>query len=186
MGHSRVVIAEVVRPRGNRGELLVRSQSDVPGRFEQLKRAQARLSNGADVPVEIERAWEHARPRTTATKRPVRSDGEWVLKFAGVDSIGEAERFRGADVWVLAEERGELPRGEFFESDLIGCAVVDAASGMELGKVEGWQACGGPPLMEVTVDGRQVLIPFVPAICREVDANARTIRVELPEGLLDL
>jgi 16S rRNA processing protein RimM len=172
MDRTRVVVAEVLRPRGNRGELLVRSQTDVPGRIEQLKRAQARLADGVDVPVEMERAWMH--------------DGEWVLKFAGVDSIDAAERFRGADLWVAAEERGQLPDGEFFESDLIGCAVVDAASGTELGKVEGWQGSGGQPLMQMKVDGREVLIPFVPAICREVDVAARTIRVELPEGLLGL
>jgi 16S rRNA processing protein RimM len=172
MDRARVVIAEVLRPRGHRGELLVRSQTDVPGRLEQLKRAQVRLADGGDVPVEISEAWMH--------------DGAWVLKFAGVDSISAAERFRGADIWVPAEERGRLPEGEFFESDLIGCAVVDAASGAQLGRVEAWQACGGPPLLQMTVDGREVLVPFVPAVCREVDLAARTIRVELPEGLLDL
>jgi 16S rRNA processing protein RimM len=172
MDRARVVVAEVLRPRGNRGELLIRSQTDVPGRFERLKRAQARLVDGRDVPVEIERVWAH--------------DGAWVLKLAGVNAIGDAERFRGADLWVPVEARGELPQGEFFESDLIGCVVVDAARGTELGRVEGWQACGGPPLMQVRVDAREVLIPFVPAICREVNLEARRICVELPDGLLDL
>ena len=172
-----MVLAEVLRPRGNRGEVLIHSHSDVPGRFEQLKTAQARLPDGSDVPVEIENAWVH--------------DGEWVLKFAGVDSISAAERFRGADLWIPAEQRGTLPEGEFFESDLIGCRLVDMHTGAELGSVEGWQACAdpmrvGPPLIQLTVDGREVLIPFVPAICREIDLAARTIRVELPEGLLDL
>ena len=167
-----MVIADVIRPRGNRGEVLVRSLTDVPGRLERLKWAQAQLADGSDVPVEIERAWVHR--------------GEWVLKFAEVDSIGDAERFRGANIWVSAEQRGELPEGEFFQSDLIGCVVVDAASGSELGAVEGFEECGGPPLMQVTVDGREVLIPFVSAICREVDLAARRIQVELPDGLLDL
>ena len=172
MEPERVVVAEVLRPRGNRGEVLVRSQTDVPGRLEQLKRACVRLADGADVPVEISEAWVHA--------------GDWVFKFAGVDSISAAERFRGADIWVPAEERGSLPAGEFFASDLIGCSLIEAGSAAEIGKVEGWQAYGGPPLLEVTVDGREVLIPFVPGICREVDLTARTIRVELPEGLLDV
>ena len=165
-------MAEVLRPRGNRGEVLVKSQTDVPGRLRELKRAQAQLPDGSDVPVEIAEAWVH--------------DGDWVLKFAGVDSIPEAERFRGADIWVPKEERGTLAAGEFFESDLIGCVLLDAATGSELGRVAGWQACGGPPLMVVAVDRREALIPFVPAICREVDLEARAIRVELPEGLLNL
>ena len=166
------MIAEVLRPRGNRGEVLIKSLSDVPGRFEQLKCAQARLSDGRDVPVEVAAAWVH--------------DGHWVLKFAGVDSIAAAERFRGAEIWVPFEQRGRLPEGHFFESDLIGCALVDAATGSELGKLEAWRQCGGPPLMQSTMSGREVLIPFVPAICREIDLAARTIRVELPAGLLEL
>jgi 16S rRNA processing protein RimM len=172
MDRERVVVAEVLRPRGNRGEVLAKSQSDVPGRIEQLKRAQARLAGGGDVPVEIAEAWVHA--------------GDWVLKFAGIDSIDAAERFRGADIWVPAEERGRLPEGEVFASDLIGCSLVDAATGSELGKVESWQTCGGPPLLETKVNGREVLIPFVLEICCEVNLEARTIRVELPQGLLDL
>ena len=60
--------------------------------------------------------------------------------------------------------------------------MIDASTGEVLGVVEGWQQYGGPPLMEVRVDGREVLIPFVRAICREVDLEAQTIRVDLPEG----
>jgi 16S rRNA processing protein RimM len=168
---ERVVIAELFRARGIRGELIARSQTDIPGRLENLKRARVRLTNGTDVAVEIEEAWEHK--------------GDWVLKFAGVDTMDAANAFRGADLWVPPEERGELPAGGFFQSDLIGCGIVDKASGKELGVVSGFQEIGGPTLMEMTVDGREVLIPFVEQLC-EVDLPGRVIRVDLPDGLLDL
>lgn len=171
MDRERVVVAEILRPRGNRGEVIARSQTDVPGRLEQLKRAQIRLRDGSDVEVEIAEAWEHK--------------GDWVLKFAGVDSINAAERFSGSDLWLAAAERGSLPEGEFFQSDLVGCTVIDVATGKQLGVVEGWQQYGGPPLMELQIDGRQVLIPFVSAEC-QVDVAGRTIGIECPEGLLDL
>jgi 16S rRNA processing protein RimM len=172
MDRERVVIAEVLRPRGNRGEIVAKSQTDVPGRLENLKSAVARLTDGSDVPIEIAEAWPHR--------------GEWVLKFAGVDSIDAAERFRRADIWVSLPHRGTLPQGDFFQADLIGCAVIDAATDQPLGAVVGWQQYGGPPLMEVSVNGREVLIPFVTSICRDVDLAARTITVKLPQGLLDL
>ena len=165
------MVAEIVRPRGNRGELIARSQTDVPGRIENLKRAQARLADGSDVAVEIEEAWQHK--------------DDWILRFAGVDSIAAAERFRGADVWIPENERGALPAGDFFESDLIGCLVADKATGKALGKVEGFEYYGGPPLMELTVNDRSVLVPFVKSLC-QVDLAARIIRVDVPEGLLDL
>jgi 16S rRNA processing protein RimM len=172
MDRERVIIAEILRPRGNRGEVLARSKSDVPGRFEQLKCAQARLSDGSDIVVEIESAWNHK--------------GDWVFKFACVDSIIAAERFRHADLWLPLADRGTLGEGEFFQSDLIGCNVVERVTGRHLGVVQGWQQYGGPPLMEVNVGERSVLIPFVSSIYREVDLAGRTISVDVPEGLLDL
>jgi 16S rRNA processing protein RimM len=130
------------------------------------------LADGTERAVSIEKAWRH--------------QGNWVLKFSGVDSISEAERFRGADLWLPRSERAALPEGEYYESDLLGFAVKDDASGETLGIVRGWQRFGGPPLLEVDCSGREALIPFVPAICRKVDLERRTIEVDLPEGLLEL
>ncbi len=171
MERERVVIAEIIRPRGNRGEVLARSLTDVPGRLETLRSATVQLASGSDVPVELAAAWPHK--------------GDWVLKFDGIDSIDAAERFRGADLWVPFANRGRLADGDFFRSDLIGYQVVDRATGESVGEVKGWQTFGGPALMEVKVDKREVLIPFVSSLC-DVDRIARTIRVDLPEGLLDL
>ena len=82
-------------------------------------------------------------------------------------------------------ERAELPSGEFFQSDLVGLQLVDALSGNSLGVVEDLQQYGGPPLLVLTYQGREVLIPFVPAICT-VDLSAKVIRAALPDGLLEL
>ena len=45
---------------------------------------------------------------------------------------------------------------------------------------------GGAPLLKVeAADGREILIPFARSICKEIDVASKTIRVELPEGLLE-
>jgi 16S rRNA processing protein RimM len=168
---ERVIVAEIQKPRGIRGELTARSQTDIPGRLESLRQAHAHLANGEDVAVELTAAWQHK--------------DDWVLKFAGVDSIEQADRFRDAELWVPPAERGELPPGEFFQADLVGLPVIDAASDRRLGVVEDLQQYGGPPLLVLTYEGREVLIPFVPAICN-VDTAAKVIRATLPDGLLEL
>ena len=164
-----MVVAELHKPRGIRGELIGRSLTDIPGRFKSLQQAQAHLRTGEDVPVELSSAREH--------------QGDWLFKFAGVDSIEQADRFRGAELWVPATERAELPSGEFFQSDLIGLQVV--AGEKTLGAVEDLQQYGGPPLLVLTYEGREVMIPFVPEICR-VDLAERVIHATLPDGLLEL
>jgi 16S rRNA processing protein RimM len=172
MNHARVVVAEILRERGNVGEVLARLVSDVPGRMEALREAQVLLTDGTDQPVTIESAWQHK--------------DSWVLKFTNVDSIGDAKRFRGGDLWVPRTERGILPEGQYFQSDLIGCRVFDKLDGRLLGEVEGFEQYGGPALLVVKGEAGEVLIPFVPAICVTVDSEGRSISVELPEGLLNL
>ena len=165
-------MAEVLRPRGNRGEVLAKSQTDVPGRLENLKYAIARLSDGSDLPVGISQAWIHKQ--------------DWVLKFSGIDSIAAASRFRKAEIWIPFSDRGALPHGEFFHSDVIGCVVSDSATGKSLGVVEAVQQYGGPPLIQLRMDGREVLIPFVNSICTQVNLMSKMITVDLPQGMLEL
>ena len=171
MDRARVVIAEIVRTRGVQGEVVARSLTDIPGRLEQLQSANAELVDGSSIPVKISAAWPHKTG--------------WILKFSGVDSIEQAERFRGADLWVPFANRGSLDEGDFFQSDLVGCQVFNTATGESVGMVTGWQQYGGPPLMEVQSGNRQRLVPFVSPLC-DVDLTARTIRMEFAEGLLDL
>lgn len=110
-----------------------------------------------------------------------------VFKFAGIDSISAAEAFEDADVCIPREEREPLPDGEYYQSDLVGCTVVELRTGEPVGVVEDWQEYGGPALLQVkTAAGREVMIPFAKAICKEIDPAGKRIVVDLPEGLLDL
>ena len=119
-------------------------------------------------PAELERCWIH--------------QGSLVLKFVGFDSRTEAEKLQGWFVGIPESERPPLEEGQVYLSDLVGCEAV-SLDGRRIGVVTGWQDIGGPVLLEV---GEDLLIPYVDAICREVDVAGRRIRVELPEGLEDL
>lgn len=164
-------IAALVKPRGNKGELSSVSLSSKPERFAALRSVWLfPPSSETGLEFEIERIWDH--------------EGTFIFKFAGVDSINDAERLRGFEVRVPIAERAPLEEGEYYQSDLLGFQVRDRATGRLIGEVTGWEDYGGPSLL--AVDEGRVLIPFVKAICPEVDLTARAIRVDLPEGLEDL
>jgi 16S rRNA processing protein RimM len=171
-----VVIAQVVGPRGNRGEVQAIPLCSGADRFREL--GEVYLSRegqpeSGDHRFLVEEAWEHK--------------GRVVLKFRGVDSITEAERLRGFEVRVPLSARPALPEGQFYQSDLIGCEVHERSTGRVLGKVVEWQDLGGPALLRVEAeDGGELLIPFASSICTEIDPAARRVVVELPEGLKDL
>jgi 16S rRNA processing protein RimM len=160
---------------GRRGELEATSLTSGPARFDGIGQVclfGTKAAPGVAHPLEIEKVWEHR--------------GRLVFKFRGVDSISDAECFEGAEVRVRREERAPLPGGEFYQSDLIGCEVVERATGKRLGAVAGWQEHGGPPLIEVQGEGKPFLVPFARSICVEIDVPGRRIAVDLPEGLRDL
>jgi 16S rRNA processing protein RimM len=160
-------IAALVRPRGNKGELTAVSLSSKPDRFANLTKVHL-FGDGREYTVE--RIWDH--------------DGALVFKFAGIDSIDDAEKLRGAEVRVPLEERVFLDRGEYFHSDLIGFEIRDLTTGRLIGRVTGWEEYGGPSLLDI--DNGRLLVPFVKAICPEIDTDARVIKVRLPEGLESL
>ena len=109
-----------------------------------------------------------------------------IFKLAGVDSISDAERLVGADVCIPREERPAPPEGEYYQTDLIGCEVVDPA-GQRIGTVRSWHEYGATPLLGVlTTEGKELLLPFATSICTSIDIAARKIVAELPEGLADL
>jgi len=109
-----------------------------------------------------------------------------VLKFREVDSISAAEELRGCKVRIPEDELGPPPEGEHYLDNLVGCCVVDAESGREIGIVEEVLEPGGSLLLDVRGEKGQILIPFVDEICREVSEEKREIRVRLPEGLEEL
>ena len=156
-----IAIGVLAKARGNRGELLAIALAGQPERFEELERV---WLFGDDAPgrcYEVENVWLH--------------DGRPVLKLRGVDSISDAEALAGAEIRLPAAERVPLEAGEFYQDDLIGCAVVERGGG-PLGHVAGWREYGGPALLAVeTPEAGELLIPFARAICVEIDRAARRI-----------
>jgi 16S rRNA processing protein RimM len=170
-----VTVAALGRVWGRRGELAAESLTSGPERFNGVKQVYLFGPGGAGGrprAVELESVWEHR--------------GLLVFKFRGVDSISDAEPLQGAEVRLPRSERAPLADGEFYQSDLIGCEVVERSTGERLGSVVDWVEHGGPPLIEVRGPDKPFLVPFVKSICVEIDLPGRRIAVELPEGLKDL
>jgi len=130
----------------------------------------------------------HGAPRWLEIEWVREQRGRVVFKFRGVDSIAAAKELAGAEVRAALAERRALPAGEYYQSDLIGCQVVERSSGRPLGVVTGWQEYGAAPLLEVDTGAREepMLVPFARSICVEVDPVARRVVVELPDGLKEL
>ena len=110
-----------------------------------------------------------------------------VVRLAGIEDRNAAEDIRGMDVSIYAKDMEELPEGEHYVRDLIGCKVVDLArDGAEIGVLRDVIQNTAQSVLDVsTPDGKQVLIPAVDAFLRSIDEEAGIIEVELIPGFLD-
>jgi len=205
-----IVVARVLRPRGNKGEVAVELLTDFPERLTKLQEVFLGRVQGESSSAKFAGAFGASEPTSIGVKSCWLSQnhrGQGVFHFAGVASINDAEKFRGLDVLLPFEQRVSLPAGQYFVADLIGCVVFEAGGGRPvltsspcsmdvvpklLGTVRDVQFPGegesirGTPLLEVETDQGELLIPLAEDICKRIDPGARRIEVVLPEGLLHL
>jgi 16S rRNA processing protein RimM len=191
-----VLLARILRARGNKGEVAAELLTDFPERLTKLKEVFVGKADGKDEPrrVALKACWLSQNHR-----------GQAVFHFEGVDSITEAERFRGLEILLPFEQRVSLPAGKYFVSDLIGCSVFESPTAAPvassspcslgeapalLGKVLDVQIPGdeipGTPLLVVDTARGELLVPLAQDICTRIAVAERRIDVTLPDGLRNL
>jgi 16S rRNA processing protein RimM len=185
-----VVLAQLLRPQGRKGELLAELLTDFPERFDERCRVYLAAANFTGSSAEAKEA------EVSAYWLPLgKNQGRIVLKFAGIDSISDAEKLAGLEVIVPREERLPLDEEANYISDLVGCTVYDGA--MPVGVIEDVQFATTPdglrrleetaPMLVVTSGEREeLLIPFVKDFVVAVDVAGKRVEMVLPEGLLDV
>ena len=167
-----IVVAHIVKTRGLRGEVVADLLTDFPDRFENLKSLTGISAESGQRSLQIEEQWFHGN--------------RLVLKFSGFDSIDDAKQLVNYDLAVLAEERIELPSDSFYEWELIG-SRVETIDNQPIGEVKGILRTGGVEMLSVVDEsGRDRLIPMAADIVVEIDKDKKLIRIDPPEGLLEL
>lgn len=123
---------------------------------------------------------EDARPREILESRI--HQGRPIVRFAGIDTMNDAETLAGASLWLREGDLEPLPAGTFYRHDLVGCDVIDT-QGTSVGKVTGVEGSLDRSYLVIDED---TLIPLVGDICVAVDIAARRVTIDPPEGLIEL
>jgi len=170
-----ITLAVVIKTQGRHGEVAAELHTDVPDRFRADMELSALMKSGERRDVKIEDLWPHK--------------SFLVLKFQGIETINDAEPFVGAELQLPSSERANLEAGWTYLSDLIGCTVFDGQQ--EIGAIEDVQfGAGEAPLLVVrNKDGKAKLpyeIPFAEAFLEKLDLKQKQVRMNLPEGLLEV
>ena len=166
-----LIIGQVIRPHGLRGELKVSVLTDDPGRFGLLHR------------VFVGR--EDEEPETWSVESYRMDKGAVLLKLGGCSDRTTAETLRGLLVQIPREAALPLEEGEYYEHQILDLEVW-TAGGEHLGRVSQIIVTGANDVYVVQSSDprrKETLIPAIKDVVLEVDLEAGRLVVALPEGL---
>ena len=162
-------IGTVVAPFGVHGELKVISLTDIPNRFAELETIH--LGPG------------RKRHRIKSV-RPYK--GEMVvMKLAGIEDANAADTLRNLDLTIPINQLAKLPPDSYYQHDILGLQVV-TLSGRTIGTIVDIIITGSNDVYVVkAADAKQVLIPAIKDVIKQVDLIRKMMYIEPIPGLLD-
>ena len=166
---KRLEIGQIVNTFGIKGEVKVVPFTDDISRFDELKKVYIKNKN-QEKQYKIENVKYH--------KNMV------LIKFSGIDKIEDAEMLKNKYLEIDRENAIPLEEGTYFIADLIGLEVY-TEDGNLLGKVEDIYNTGSKDIYVVKDElGKQVLLPGIDEVIKNVDLENSKIIVHLIPGLI--
>lgn len=155
---------------GVKGEVKVYPTTDDPRRFKRLKGVIADTGKER-IALEIE--------GVKFFKQFV------ILKFKGIDTLNDVEKYRKASLFVARENAVRLNKNEYFIADLMGLRVFDD-DGEEIGILREVMETGANDVYVIDMkDGRELLLPAIRQCVLDVNIEEGIIKIHILDGLLD-
>lgn len=162
-------VGQIVNTFGVKGMLKVKPFTDDVERFEELKKVYICKKEKLEE-VEIEEVKYH--------KDMV------LLKVKGIDDMNEAEKVKGLYLKIDRKNAKKLPKDTYFIADLLGLEVY-SDTGELLGKVDDIFRTGANDVYVIkNENGKQLLLPGIPDVIKEIDLEKEKIIVHLLKGLI--
>lgn len=107
-----------------------------------------------------------------------------LLKLEGIDNIEEAEKYRNMYIKIDKEDIGDIPEDSYLVVDMLKCNVYTEENEM-LGKMVDILSTGSNDVYVVkTAEGKEVLLPAIKDVIKEIDIQNKKIIVNLMDGLI--
>lgn len=163
-------IGEIVNTHGVKGELKVLPLTDDPRRYDDLR-------------------WVYLDRDNTLEKREIEAVKYFksfvIVKLKDINDMDTAEKLKGLFIKIDRENAVKLPQDTYFICDLIGSDIYDE-NGVKLGDLKDILQTGSNDVYVVrNENNREILIPALKSVVREILIDDKKITVSLPEGLVE-
>ena len=164
-------VGVISNTHGIRGEVKVFPTTDDVNRFKKLKQ----------VFVDTKKEYVELQPTSCKFFKNM-----VILKFKGIDSINDVEKYKGMDLLVSREHAVPLEEGEYFIADLINLKVIDEDEN-EIGILDDVMQTGANDvyIIHLKDSGKEVLLPVIDECVLDVNIEEGFVKVHILEGLID-
>lgn len=109
-----------------------------------------------------------------------------IVALEDVDTLEEAKKLINCPIWLPLDNLEKITDPDrFYYHEIIDYRIIDKEAG-PLGTVTSVMAMPTQDLIAMDYRGQEMLIPINSAIVKTIDREAKTLNVELPEGLLEV
>lgn len=162
-------IGQIVNHFGIKGMVKVNPFTNDISQFEELKSVLVE-KNGKLLDIQIEEVKY--------------SKNQILLKLKGIDTVEEAEKYRNCYIKIARENAKKLPKNTYFIADILGLTVYTDEN-ILLGKVEDIYNSGASDIYVIkSEDGKQILLPGIKDVIKQIDLEQEKIVVHLIKGLV--
>ncbi len=164
-------LGSVIKPHGLKGAVSIYIDADDPGVYADLDAAFLQLGSSL-VPHFIE----------SIDRKSV---NQFKVKFEGLESEEDARRISKAKIFLPLSALPPLEGKQFYFHEIIGFTLVDESFG-PVGEIVEVLEYPGNILARTMHEGKEVLAPINDQTILEIDREAKTFLLRVPEGLIDM
>jgi len=166
-------VGKIVNTHGVHGEVRVISRTDFPDE---------RYTEGNVLYVDKDHSSDKQAVTVESHRRHKQFD---LLKFKAFDGINAVLPLKGQTLYVSEEALVELSENEYYYHEIVGCEVYSDTD-IYLGKVKEILSPGANDVWVVDRKGKKdILLPYIEEIVKQVDVQTKCITIHLMEGLVD-
>jgi len=165
-------VGKIVNTHGIKGEVRIISRTDFAEERYRVGNKLYIFNPADELPIEV-------------TVRSHRQHKQFdLLEFEGYTNVNQVEDFKGSIIKVPQDQLGQLDEGEYYFHQIVGCKVFSETD-EEIGEIKEILTPGANDVWVVKgKNGREILIPFIDDIVKEININDKIIKIEVMEGLL--
>ena len=162
-------VGKIVNTHGIRGDVRVMLTTDFVAE---------RFAKGQDLYLQ-----QAGEPLKLTVELARQHKGFILVKFVGYDNINDVQAFRDHELMVSGKDQQPLEDGQYYYHQIIGLSVK-TVDGEELGTIKEILSPGANDVWVVQRDGKKdLLLPVIDDVVKDVDLDAGEVTVELMEGL---